>query len=233
MENWDNGDTFRALADICTPDPRQTILGGLDSDTGKFVPKRLEDHHTRITEFRLHEFVPEDIRIHFDTARNLLLYSWFVWRFMTVAEAHAFASLEYALRERVAGSLGPEPSLQNLLEYALKQNWFRDKDIRRFQRMEQARAEYVELISDLPEEVRNSFMPQPKPLDDNFYIRRLVLPQIAADKNQEKKGSGAKPLLSGMRNLLAHGSSSILSSAYLTLELCCDLINQLYEKPRE
>jgi len=47
----------------------------------------------------LNDTVPEKIREHFETTKNLLLYSWFVYRFIPVAEFHAATTLEYALKE--------------------------------------------------------------------------------------------------------------------------------------
>ncbi|MFC1672593.1 hypothetical protein ACFL12_00425 [Pseudomonadota bacterium] len=43
---------------------------------------------------------PEDIHVQFDNARNLYLYSWYVFRFTSPAQAQAYATMEFALRTR-------------------------------------------------------------------------------------------------------------------------------------
>lgn len=62
----------------------------------------LAERHADVSIFELLPTVPADIRIHFETAKNLYLYAWFVYRFYPVAEQQAIASLEFGLRERLA-----------------------------------------------------------------------------------------------------------------------------------
>jgi hypothetical protein len=59
-------------------------------------PKTLEDHYSRVRVFSLSESVPDKIQTHFEVAKNLLLYSWFVHNFISPAEMQAYASVEYA-----------------------------------------------------------------------------------------------------------------------------------------
>jgi hypothetical protein len=60
---------------------------------------RIEDIYLGVERIRLNDNVPESVRSHFEIARNLILYSWFVYSFNVVAEMQAFASLEMAVRE--------------------------------------------------------------------------------------------------------------------------------------
>ena len=66
---------------------------------------------------------------HFDTARNLLIYSWFVYRFNQVAELHAFSSLEFALKTKCGAS---SKGLKKLLESAVERGWIMDSGFRYF-----------------------------------------------------------------------------------------------------
>jgi hypothetical protein len=54
-----------------------------------------------ISPLQLGPEVPEAIAIHFETAKNILLYAWFVYRFHMVAEQYVLSTLELALRERL------------------------------------------------------------------------------------------------------------------------------------
>ena len=92
-------DAFRLLEQVFTVDPRYASRSVLDPKVGARL-MTIEDHWKYIATIALHEGVSSVIRVHFETARNLLLYSWFVYPFQQVAEMHAFASVEYALRMR-------------------------------------------------------------------------------------------------------------------------------------
>ncbi|MEP6875766.1 MAG: hypothetical protein ABI887_15505 [Burkholderiales bacterium] len=49
-------------------------------DGGTSRPFGQEDRYENISRFELHGDVCTDVRVHFDTARNLYLYAWFVVR---------------------------------------------------------------------------------------------------------------------------------------------------------
>ncbi len=65
----------------------------------------------------LNESVPDDVRCHFETARNLALYSWFVYSFNVVGAMHAFSSLEMALRLKAGDK---KSSFKSLMDNAFK-----------------------------------------------------------------------------------------------------------------
>jgi hypothetical protein len=94
MEPLNPADTLRGLEGISTPDPRMII--GVEDPSAAF---RLRHH--AISGLQLREWVPSDVRIHFETAKNVLLYAWCVYRFHMVAEQYALSTLEFALRERL------------------------------------------------------------------------------------------------------------------------------------
>jgi hypothetical protein len=82
-------DPMKALSEIYKPDVRQANLVG-----------DLSDIHAVLSQMVLHEEVPPNVRQLFETAKNVSLYSWFVYRFHQVAELVAFSALELALKER-------------------------------------------------------------------------------------------------------------------------------------
>lgn len=72
----------------------------VDRATGAHQAITLADHHEEISAYALHTGVPQEIVLQFETARNVYLYAWFIYRFYPVAEHQALACLELALRER-------------------------------------------------------------------------------------------------------------------------------------
>jgi hypothetical protein len=100
--NTVTADALKPLNEVFTPDSRHSIFVILDPKTGSIRPKTIEDHYSVIKNFNLDNTVPEEIYTHFETARNLLLYAWFVYRFIPVAEMQAYSSLEFALRARIS-----------------------------------------------------------------------------------------------------------------------------------
>ena len=63
---------------------------------------QLDDLHEQMSELKLNSAVPKDVCTGFDTARNLFLYSWLVYRSETVAEIlQAYATLELALGKAI------------------------------------------------------------------------------------------------------------------------------------
>jgi hypothetical protein len=190
-------DLLRNLANVGTPDPRYPKVGARQMT--------LEDHWQDIATIALNEGVPRRIGIHFDTARNLLLYSWFVFRFQQVAEMHAYASVEYALRVRAGLPSRSKATLRTLLPKALKGGWIRDDGFRHYRHAADQRAAFVEL-----EAAVTGREPEASHADGQYYARTLARS------------------LPTFRNDLAHGSTMMRPSGKQTLALCCDLINQLF-----
>lgn len=94
-------DQLRSADGALLPDARSVSTVALRAD-GSTSMVSLAERHADVAQFDLLPTVPEDIRIHFDTAKNLYLYAWFVYRFYPVAEQQALITLEFALRERLA-----------------------------------------------------------------------------------------------------------------------------------
>jgi hypothetical protein len=108
-----------------------------DSRTHVFYKTDLRDQYEAIVCFILNLDVPTEVAIHFETAKNLYLYAWFVYRFYSVAEQQALASLEFALRERLQDFVAAEmkkhpkaiePGLKKLLGHAIKGGFVRNEN---------------------------------------------------------------------------------------------------------
>jgi hypothetical protein len=91
-------ENLKPLAEVCQPDMRYRGRVDLDTITGVVSETTIESIYSLIEPLKLGANVPEEVRSHFETAKNLALYSWFVYSFNVVAAMQAFASLEMALR---------------------------------------------------------------------------------------------------------------------------------------
>ena len=200
MSQIDQSDAFRSRSEVHAPDPRNEAIAVFDDECGELRPKTFDDHHAGVATIQLVEAVPADIRIQFDTARNILLYSWHVYRFIPIAELAALACVELALKQRFGGAT-ERPGLKRLLDRAISQGLVRDAGFRVYQRGQTVR-QLARLIEPSNTEGR--------PADLLEYSRVLV------DSLPER------------RNDLAHGSTNLLPGGFITLEICCDLINQLF-----
>jgi hypothetical protein len=175
-----------------------------NEDTGTVRKLNLAEHHAAVARVTLTASVPEDIRDHYVTAQNLVLYSWYVYRFITVAELHAYATLEFALRRR----LGLEdeerpPMLHSLFGRAVAQGLLTDDD-------------FAELRQD-PERpiiTGNSF------IDGNVWANGGLAERTHVEALQQ--------FLPKLRNLLAHGTASIWPGGVATLWVVATAINALF-----
>lgn len=89
---------LKLLAEVYRPDIRYRDRVDLDKTTGTVSETTIGSIYDLIQPISLESNVPDEVRSHFETAKNLALYSWFVYSFNVVAAMHAFASLEMALR---------------------------------------------------------------------------------------------------------------------------------------
>ena len=187
----------------------------------------LEERHADVSQFDLTAAVPLDIRVHFETAKNLYLYAWFVYRFYPVAEQQALATLEFGLRARLAmlypDRYGPSskwfPGLSKMLETARKDGLISNAGMRATERWAMRRArdrvsddamrKLIESGAECIEFDPDSAVPEPQDYaDDALSIFMETLPAI--------------------RNTYAHGSSMLHSTVLGTFEIVTDLVNQLY-----
>lgn len=159
---------LKPLEKVCQPDVRYRHRGDLDHSTGTISEMTIESIYRLIEPIKLTENVPEEVRSHFEIARNLALYSWFVYSFNVVAAMQAYASLEMALKQKAGKK-----------RISLK-----------------------------------------KSLAKHFKGRQL-------------KGGLGPPIdlsdaISYLRNDLAHGNRTMHGQGIVALELCAELINELY-----
>lgn len=219
-------DRLRRPDCVCDPDSRTHFFVKYDMNTGETSPRVINNQYEAIACFELNDAVPKDVAIHFETAKNLYLYAWFVYRFYPVAEQQALASLEFALRERFPDFVKEQErkrgfGLKKLMSYAIENNhirneafstrerwaWKRAEMRHSFERMQEMMAAGIESM----EVDRSDVVVTQDDLDcDWLKIFRETIPKI--------------------RNNYAHGSAHLMPTGLHTFEMVVELINQLYPK---
>lgn len=163
--------------------------------------------------------------MHFETAKNLYLYSWFVYRFYPVAEQQALTSLEFALRERLPpleDTPKGKPRTEGLalrLQRARKLGFIRNEGLKIRERLARrsARARYE--FETMEEMIRTG-------------VTEMVLDDSNIEPNeQDLDGDWIGTFVESLpkiRNEYAHGSHMLHPMVLGRFEIVCDLINQLY-----
>lgn len=209
-------DPLKPLDKVTEPDERQA----------NFVAS-LADAHAQLSELILHPGVPVAVRQLFETAKNVSLYSWFVYRFHPVAELVAYSALEFALRLRAGDELDGidkkrHPGLSKLLRRACDEGWLTSEAFPSFgylayQRARQAViAESIQNISDR----------------DETSLREPTQEEVAKAATEIDVPRMLLEVAPNLRNALAHGSQILHPNSRATLRLICEAINQLFSEPK-
>jgi hypothetical protein len=206
-------DPLKALDSIMRPDPRN--FGS---------PGTLEILHAKLKSIELHSGVPIGVRQLFETAKNLSLYSWFVYRFHPVARLMGYSSLEQALKERVARERRMEAdavreTLRPLMALAVKNGWLKSQcfeTVRRTAMVQLRDEQTIQMIQS------GSIGEEPVELPD---IAEADMLTRAAELDYVDRIAEAIPYL---RNYLAHGQSGLLGGSQATLRVIAESINQLF-----
>ncbi len=195
-----------------------------------FLSGTVAEYHRHISSIQLNDIVPVDVRQLFETAKNVMLYSRFAYRFNQVAEMVAFSALEFGLKElftfRHPGVKLPN-GLGRLLEDAKEEgifqnDFFGDKLVSATQNGIRRELERK------AEEERKQFG---KSKSDPW--REITEDEIADGIYREVAVDGYIKVLLGLRNDLAHGSKSLTATGFGSLSRQAELINYLFRKNLE
>jgi hypothetical protein len=220
-----SADMLRGLTEIDRADVRSSFFSRFD-ETG-IREDSLAEHHADIARIELSPHVPPDIVVQFETARNLYLYAWYVYRFYPVAEHQVLTCLELGLRERIGGSLPPKylrrpsdvPTMRPLLRYAIDCGLIRNEAFRQWREYVQRRAE-------------NRYRDEQVAAMIEAGLESCELRYENAVPNEQDKDydylAVLKEVLPGIRNSLAHGSTNLSNQVLGTFELVQEILNQLY-----
>lgn len=218
-------DALRNPEQAIQPDARYESFAVIDA--GEVRKVALADRHEAISGFVLNPTVPASIRIHFETAKNLYLYGWFVYRFHPVAEQQALASLEFALRERLAQmdstarGTAKRSGLTGLLKQARMKGLI-SNDALRGRSHWAAECAHARYHFELYEEMNRTGATEMAFDDSGIQPTQedLNLDWIAVFIES----------LPMIRNTYAHGSEMLYPTVLRTFDVVSDLINQLYPK---
>jgi hypothetical protein len=208
-------DTLKPLDKVFAPDPRYAADG-----------RPLGPWHAELAEIDLHDGVPIDVRQQFETAKNLSLYAWFVFRFHPIAGLVARAALEMALRARWVAEYGSQPShpergLSKLLKHAVETKWLRPEAFRSMASAALSRASERKLLDiltrDEPGEAFSVLPPTPAEIQKEFEL--MDMPGRLARSTPR------------VRNEIAHGSRAIGGGSVGTLRRMADAIDCLFVEP--
>lgn len=212
----------------CEPDPRNTMFVRIDRTNGTSRPIELGDHHELISGYVLHVGVPQEIVLQFETARNVYLYAWFVYRFYPVAEHQCLACLELALRERLKEEIrtgkvkGKRPALHLLLKYAVDNGLVRNEGFSAWQNRgeinSRARVE-MEKLREASEKNLTEWA-----IDESEI-------QVTAEDLDWDYVKMLPDLLPMLRNDYAHGSTDLHNWSLRSFQIVSEIINQLWQPP--
>lgn len=217
---------FKPLEEVTMVDVRNTYFALRNRITGESRPKELKDHYESVSTFTLNETVPEKVRSRFNTAKNALLYTWFVYGFYPVAELQALSVLELALRERI-GEEGLKKlkkqkrplGLRTFIEHAAESKWIRNEDFSAYHRapMERAKMEYdirktEEMNAKGMDAIEISYDEIEVPTENTTDYIAILLDTVHE-----------------IRNIHAHGETMLYpASVWMTFEICSEFINALF-----
>ena len=211
----DDADILRNGTTVFEPDPRMQH-------------QSLPDRSQLIESFNLVASVPQSVQIHFETAKNLYLYAWFVYRFHMVAEQYAFSTLELALRERLLeiGLVSSDrlPGLSAMLKLARSKGLITNERLVRrndwTMRIAQRRYKHSEMRRMIEDGISQLA------IDDS-----LAVP-TAEEFNFDWIGHFIQHI-PVQRNSHAHGTTSLYPNVLWTFEIVAELINQLFSAHKE
>ena len=194
---------LKKLGEVCQMDVRQGFFTIMDpKHPGIFRKRGLEDFHHAAESIRLHAGVPESIRDHFQTARNLIIYSWFYYPFNISAQLSAYTSVEFALRTKTNDR---KTKFAVLLKRAVDNGWISDRGVSIARRRKQA---IRRMNQGMPPDFQTPEPPMVREYSDTL---AKVIPSL--------------------RNSLAHGTTMLHEQGALHVRICAELINQLFSSP--
>lgn len=210
MNSINEIDGLKNSDELTTPDPRNLVFSST-----------IEERHAFLSSIILKETVPVEVKQLFETAKNLSLYSWFVYRFHQASEMIAFSSTELALKIRFKlenPTNKRRTAFSELINHAINNHWVAKENFSKiYQRatniaeqtkaieaavfLDQTNSNECAIENPTKEEIYNAL----EGLDLNFL---LSIPEV--------------------RNDLAHGSKTLSPNSASTLRLLSELINQIY-----
>lgn len=181
----------------------------------------LDDRHVYIAQFILLKNVPESVQIHFETGKNIFVYAWYVYRFHMVAEQHILATLEMAVRVRLAYyTVDKMPrGLAKLLRAARVNQLIANERFANRNRWVLERAHQ-----------RHNFAEMERMLKEGVSEWTVDYSNVEPDEEDLQFDwlEHFITTLPDLRNMHAHGSGALYPTVGRTFEIVQELVNQLF-----
>ena len=231
-----NMDKLNSNAPIYPADELRTPVNVLAPDQRNFhfSVTSIEVLYAQISQCSLNAIVPEDIRVQFDTARNLFLHSFYVYRFYVVAESQVLTTLELALRECIghktlavfqkklkANGVHFTKGLRLYLEYLAQHQLIRNEDFPRWHRRNRMAAEdaYRDKIFKLMDEQGlEEYELDESEIDESAFDVEWDYVKVLCET------------LPKIRNIHSHGSTMLHNRVSLSFVNVSIIINKMYER---
>jgi len=217
---------LRPVEHVNKPDPRNLTFVTFDPSIGKDRPLDIKDFHDAVSEYRLNLTVPEKIVWQFETAKNLYLYAWFVYRFYAICEHQALACLELALRTRYEDEAPKEYRnsdgklyLKKALRYVIDRGYVRNEGFSIWNETVKRRA-----IGRYEQEKRQEMFANGLK-EITYDYSDLEVKDVDRDWNYLEILFSCLPKIP---NMYAHGSNTLNIQVLSTLEVVSEIINQIY-----
>ena len=245
----DHPDFLRSTKGIFEPDPRSLGFDVLGEQG--FRAKTLEDQHAAVAEITLHAGAPEAVVVKFETAKNLNLFSWFVYRFHSAARSHAYECLELALRIRFKDELYAREERKRLARYERERErnpdnveLYQPMDKEGFRPMLRKLLEYAIEVGALKNENFSAWQTRTRmrarhrrDIEAIKKMEALSLTELEIDDSQfeitpeDRDHDYLVQVLDSvpvLRNHYAHGTSALDDKSLSTLRLVAEIVNQIF-----
>jgi hypothetical protein len=217
-------DELRTPVNVLAPDTRNF----------NFSISSIDVLYQSIEHIQLNSSVPNDIRVQFDTARNLFLHSFYVYRFYVVAESQALATLEFALRDCIgeeeiksfnkelkAQKRGFSKGLRLYMEYLANRELIKNEDFpiwhgrNRIAAEEAHRANVLKIMKD---KGLSEYTWDDSEIDESKFDVEWNYVEVLCN------------IIPKIRNNYAHGSSTLHNQVLHSFENISIIINKMYER---
>jgi hypothetical protein len=219
------GEGMRLIDNMSLPDIRSTY----------FVGCTIENMHSVIAQYSLNSNVPQNIQNHFDTARNLFLYAYHVYRFYNVAQHQLYSLLELAIRtcvgekeldnyfkKRRSAGIKCTKGLSLYLRYLGEYKLIRNEDFLRWHhRHEQARQDkYNDIVYQKMNDEDLAEYPWNEELYNSIDVGNVEWDIIDT----------LIKYIPAFRNEFSHGSENLSNDVLIYFEDITTIINKMYER---
>tara|TARA_R110001583_G_scaffold191671_2_gene357305 strand:+ start:20 stop:547 length:528 start_codon:yes stop_codon:yes gene_type:complete len=139
---------LKDIDDLTKLDKKHELLSRVNG----YLPN-IEKMHKVISQEKLNAEVPNDIQGQFNVARNMALYTYYLYALAPEVQLKTYTIIEHALR--VKANSKKRLMLRNLLELAIKNEWIKDKGFRHLKSTDDSMEWCNSLIKVIPS-LRNS-----------------------------------------------------------------------------